>query len=82
MYLTNKKPIKFFVERYLITVALLIIFVIVENIIFRIIQQFGEVSAEPISIINAIAIVIGGCLFAVPISLPSITTFSLAASCL
>lgn len=77
MYLTNKKPIKFFVERYLITVALLIIFVIVENIIFRIIQQFqGEVSAEPISIINAIAIVIGGCLFVSAISMTISTIFS------
>jgi len=61
----------------LITVALLIIFVIVENIIFRIIQQFqGEVSAEPISIINAIAIVIGGCLFVSAISMTISTIFS------
>ena len=56
MYLTNKKPIKFFVERYLITVALLIIFVI--------------------SIINAIAIVIGGCLFVSAISMTISTIFS------
>lgn len=52
-------------------------FVIVENIIFRIIQQFqGEVSAEPISIINAIAIVIGGCLFVSAISMTISTIFS------
>ena len=48
-----------------------------ENIIFRIIQQFqGEVSAEPISIINAIAIVIGGCLFVSAISMTISTIFS------
>lgn len=75
MYLTNFRPVKFYLERYLITVEILVIFVVVENIIFRIIQQLqGEVYAEPISIISAIAIVIGSCLFVSAISM-TISTF-------
>ncbi|MBO6310466.1 MAG: hypothetical protein J6N70_16840 [Oribacterium sp.] len=76
MYLINKKPIKFFLKRYLITVALLIIFIVVENIIFRIVQQFqGEVLDEPISMISAIAIVTGSCLFVSAISMTISTIF-------
>ena len=74
--LINKKPIKFFLKRYLITVALLIIFIVVENIIFRIVQQFqGEVLDEPISMISAIAIVTGSCLFVSAISMTISTIF-------
>lgn len=69
-YLSNKKPIATFIQRYLITVAVLFIYIVFSNIIFRIMQQFqGEVLVEPISTLEYILITGCGCLFIGTISM-------------
>jgi hypothetical protein len=69
-YLSDKKPITTFIQRYLIAVVLLFMYIIFSNIIFRILQQFrGEVIVEPISTIEYILIAGCGCLFVGAISM-------------
>lgn len=69
-YLSDKKPITTFIQRYLIAVVLLFVYIIFSNIIFRILQQFrSEVIVEPISTIEYILIAGCGCLFVGTISM-------------
>lgn len=69
-FLSNKKPVKTFIQRYLIEVVLLIFYIVFANIIFRILQQFqGEVLVEPISFFEYILITMGSCLFIGAISM-------------
>lgn len=69
-YLSDKKPIKTFIQRYFISVVLLFIYIILANIIFRIIQQFkGDFLIEPISTLEYILILGCGSLFIGTISM-------------
>lgn len=59
-YLSSKKPIRVFLQRYLISFASLFIYIILANMVFRILQQFeGEVMIEPISFFEYL--IIAGC---------------------
>lgn len=76
-YLSNKKPITTFIQRYLIAVVLLFVYIIIANIIFRILQFFqGEVIVEPISTLEYILISGCGCLFIGAISMTISTTLN------
>jgi len=69
-YLSDKKPIRTFSQRYFITIVLLFVYIILANIIFRIIQQFrGDAIVEPISTLQYVLISGCGCLFIGTISM-------------
>lgn len=77
MYLSNKKPIGTFIQRYLIAVVLLFVYIIFSNIVFRIMQQLqGDTIVEPISTIEYIIIAGCGCLFIGTISMTISTIFN------
>jgi hypothetical protein len=69
-YLSSKKPINTFIQRFLLSLALLCAFAIIANAAFRVIQQSnGDAIAEPISFFEYIAIVISSSLFFASLSM-------------
>ncbi len=63
-YLSIRKPVWIFLQRYLISLVLLLLYIILSNSVFRILQQFrGETMIEPISLFTYILNAGGGSLF-------------------
>lgn len=63
-YLSGRKPIRIFLQRYLISLVLLLLYILLANGAFRIMQQFrGETMIEPISLFTYILNAGGGSLF-------------------
>jgi hypothetical protein len=63
-YLSSRKPIRIFLQRYLISLVLLLLYILLENGVFRILQPFrGEIIFEPISLFTYILNAGGGSLF-------------------
>lgn len=63
-YLSGRKPICIFLQRYLISLVLLLLYILLSNGIFRIMQQFrGETMIELISLFTYIVNAGGGSLF-------------------
>ncbi len=64
IYIIDRKPIKTFIQRYLITVGVFFILLIISNTIFRTIQFMNDLYfEEPILLSNHIVIVTGASLF-------------------
>ncbi|AEE91075.1 conserved membrane protein of unknown function [Tepidanaerobacter acetatoxydans Re1] len=62
-YLSSRKPIRVLLQRYLISLLLLLIYILLANGVFRIMQQFrGEMMIESISLFTYILNVGGGSL--------------------
>lgn len=63
-YLSSRKPIRIFLQRYLISLVLLLLYILLANGAFRIMQQIrGETMIEPISLFTYILNAGGGSLF-------------------
>lgn len=63
-YLSSRKPIRVFLNRYLLSLVLLLLYLLLANGVFRIMQPFrGEIMIEPISLIAYILNAGGGSLF-------------------
>lgn len=63
-YLSSRKPIRVFLYRYLISLVLLLLYILLANGVFCIMQQFrGEMTIEPISLVTYILNAGGGTLF-------------------
>ncbi len=63
-YLSSRKPVWIFLQRYLISLVLLLLYILLANGVFRILQQFrGEKMLEPISLFTYILSAGGGSLF-------------------
>lgn len=63
-YLSGRKPIRIFLQRYLISLVLLLVYILLANGAFRSMQQFrGETMIEPISLFTYILNAGGGSLF-------------------
>lgn len=63
-YLSGRKPVRVFLHRYLISLVLLLLYILLANGVFRIMQQFrGEMTIEPISLFTYILNAGGGSLF-------------------
>lgn len=77
VFLSNRKPVLSFIQRYLISIAILLVYVILANVVYRMLQQFqDEVMVEPISMLEYILIVVGGCLYIGAISMTISTILS------
>jgi len=62
-YLSSRKPIRVLLQRYLITLALLLLYILLANMVFRSMQQIkGEWMIEPISLFEYVANASGGSL--------------------
>ena len=62
-YLANKSPTKIFLQRYFLTLTGLLAYIILANLVFRVMQHFAaRAMMEPISSFDYIAIAGGGCL--------------------
>ena len=62
-YLSSRKPIRVLLQRYLISLVLLLVYILLANGVFRIMQQFrGETMIEPISLFAYILNAGGGSL--------------------
>ena len=62
-YLSSRKPIRVLLQRYLISLALLLIYILLANMVFRSMQQIkGEWMIEPISLFEYVANAAGGSL--------------------
>lgn len=63
-YLSSRKPVWIFLQRYLISLVLLLLYILLANGVFRILQQFrGDKMLEPISLFTYILSAGGGSLF-------------------
>lgn len=63
-YLSSRKPVWIFLQRYLISLVLLLLYILLANGVFRILQQFrGEKMLVPISLFTYILSAGGGSLF-------------------
>lgn len=62
-YLSSRKPIRVFLQRYLISLMLLLVYILLANGVFRIVQQIkGEMMIEPISLFTYVLNAGGGSL--------------------
>ncbi len=63
-YLSDKKPVITYIQRYVLSLAIMLIYIIIANIVFYILHQLNNVEiTEPISNFQYIIITSGGCLF-------------------
>lgn len=63
-YLSSRKPVWIFLQRYLISLMLLLLYILLANSVFHIMQQFrGETMIEPISLVTYTLNAGGGTLF-------------------
>ena len=63
-YLSSGKPVWIFLQRYLISLMLLLLYILLANSVFRIMQQFrGETMIESISLVSYTLNTGGGTLF-------------------
>lgn len=76
VYLINRKPIRAFIERYMLSAGFLMFYVVFGNIVFRILQWLqGQISYEPISVFEYIVIVMESSLFIATIAMTISTIF-------
>lgn len=63
-YLSNRKPVRIFLQKFLIALGTLLVYIIVANVIFRVLQYFqGDMMIEPISFLEYIIIAACGSIF-------------------